>query len=422
MSIKSQHARRINEATLVVGVDIAKRSHVAVAEGPDGVVTKPLAFPNTQEGFRIFESWLRKTSERFRTTSMVIGMEPTGHYWKPFAEWLQQRSYELRFVSPVLTKRAKEMLDGSPLKTDAKDARVIADLLRQGKSRPMGTQEDLYQELRYLADVRHRLMVEKTALLNRLNRLLDLLFPELPSLFKRLDGITIRTLLKTAPTPEKVLELGVDRMTLLLFKASHGKLGRQRAEAIVEAASRSIACQYGVAALRFELELLLPRIEELLVQQTQVDHRMAERIKGIDYASNLQSIPGIGPVTVAIFLGEVGDLRNYRNAKQVLKMAGLNLFERSSGQQHGLRRMTKRGRPELRRILYMAAIRMVVKGMPLRGLHEKMSPTKPTPKVVVAGMRRLVKAMFAMVRDSRSFEQTLFEVRPSHSNVIPMAA
>lgn len=386
MSIKAQHARRINEDTLVVGIDIAKRCHVAVAEGPEGCVSKPINIPNTQEGFRSFEEWLLKTQERFGTRAIVIGMEPTGHYWKPLAEWLSRRGYALRFVSPVLTKRAKEMLDGSPLKTDAKDARVIADLMRQGKSRPISTQEGLYQELRYLAEVRHRLMVERTSLLNRLNRLLDLLFPELPGLFKALDGVAIRTLLKVAPTPSDVLRLGVAGLTELLAKASHGKLGRQRAEEIVTAANASIGCQYGADVLRFELQLLLPRLEEVLIQRGQVDERMATAIAGIDYAAKLLSIPGIGPVTVAVFLGEVGDLRNYRNAKQVLKMAGLNLFERSSGTHKGMRRMTKRGRPELRRILYLAAIRMVVKGMPLKGLYQKMSPNKPTPKVIVAGM------------------------------------
>jgi transposase len=314
------------------------------------------------------------------------------------------------------------MLDGSPLKTDAKDARVIADLMRQGKSRPISTQEGLYQELRYLAEVRHRLMIERTSLLNRLNRLLDLLFPELPGLFKALDGVTIRTLLKVAPTPTEVLELGVEGLTDLLVKASHGKLGRQRAEAIIAAAHTSVGCQYGADVLRFELQLLLPRVEEILAQRDQVDERMTTAIAGIDYASKLLSIPGIGPVTVAVFLGEVGDLRNYRNAKQVLKMAGLNLFERSSGTHKGMRRMTKRGRPELRRILYLAAIRMVVKGMPLKGLYQKMTPNKPTPKVIVAGMRRLVKAMFAMVRDDRPFVQEQFEVRPTMTVGLQLAA
>lgn len=415
MPIKTQHGRRINETTLVVGIDIAKRSHVAVAEGPDGAFTKPLSFHNFLEGFLSFEAWLRKSAERFGTVAIVIGFEPTGHYWKPLAEWLIRRKYELRFVSSVLTKRAKEMLDGSPLKTDAKDARVIADLIRQGKSRPMSTQEGIYQELRYLGEVRHRLTVERTSLLNRLNRLLDLLFPELPSMFRHLDCVTLRTLLKTAPTPDAVLELGVEGLASLLTRASHGKLGRKRAEAIRAAAERSVACRFGSETLLFELRLLMPRIEEVLAQRAQVDTRMEAMVREIDYGAKLLSIPGVGPVTVAVFLGEVGDLRGYRNAKQVLKMAGLNMFERSSGQHQGKRRMSKRGRPELRRILYLAAVRMTVKGMPLRGMYDKMSPSKPTQKVAVAGMRRLVKAMFAMVRDDRAFEQLRFEVRPTMS-------
>lgn len=103
-------------------------------------------------------------------------------------------------------------------------------------------------------------------------------------------------------------------------------------------------------------------------------------------------------------------------------MAGLNLFERSSGTHKGMRRMAKRGRPELRRVLYLAAIRMVVKGMPLKGLNQKMAPNKSTPKVIVAGMRRLVKAMFAMVWDDRPFVQEQFEVRPTMTVGVQLAA
>jgi len=140
---------------------------------------------------------------------------------------------------------------------------------------------------------------------------------------------------------------------------------------------------------------------------------MVTLLQNVDYAPRLLTIPGIGVVTLAIVLGELGNLRNYRNSKQILKMAGLNLFERSSGQRQGTRRITKRGRAELRHILYLAAIRMTAKGRPLHGLRQKLSPTKPAPKVAVAGMRRLLKAMFAIVRDNRPFMQEVFEVRPA---------
>jgi transposase len=422
MASKTLRAYRYNEATLVVGIDIAKNRHVAVAEGPGGVMTKPFAFDNSLQGFLQLIDWLSKATTRLGTASIVIGMEPTGHYWKPLGEWLQEKGYELRFVSPVLTKRAKEMLDGSPLKTDAKDAAVIADLVRQGKSRPLSERQDAYQELRYLAELRRRLVVERGALLNRLHRLLDLLFPELPKLFASLDSASVFALLCAAPTPQAVIALGLRALTELLQQVSRKKLGRERAEAILAAAQVTIGCRHGQRALQMELALLLPRINELGAQRRQVEQQMTVILRSIDYVPRLLSIPGIGVVTVAIVLGELGDLRLYRNARQVLKMAGLNLFEHSSGDHRGQKRITKRGRAQLRQVLYLAAIRMFAPGCPLHGLHQKQSETKPGPKIAVAGMRRLLKAMFAIVRDERSFEQHGFEVRPTMPKRTSLAA
>jgi transposase len=413
MSSRTRRPTRYNDDTLVVGIDIAKDRQVAVAEGPKGITTKPLTFNNDQKGFEQFSSWLIKTMSRFGTTAVVIGMEPTGHYWKPLGEWLQGQGYELRFVSTVLTKRAKDMLDGSPLKTDAKDAAVIADLVRQGKSRPQSPHQEIYQELRYLAELRQRLVIERSALLNRLHRLLDLLFPELPKLFSCLDLTAVFTLLQTAPTPQDVMTLGLDALTNLLQRASRKRLGQDRAQAILDAAFNSIGCRNGQQALQLELTLLLPRIGELTKQRKQVETQMAEALQKIDYAKGLLSIPSIGIVTAAIVLGELGDLRLYSNARQVLKMAGLNLFERSSGHHQGQRHITKRGRTQLRQVLYMATIRLVAPGQPLHELKQKMTPSKPGPKIIVAGMRRLLRTMFAITRDQHAFDPQRFAVRPA---------
>ena len=422
MLSKTRSRKRFNDAVLVVGIDIGKERHVAVADGPGGVVTKPLAVGNTLADFEKLVTWIRQVSSQLGTTEVIIGMEPTGHYWKPLGEWLQRHGFTLRLVSPVLTKRAKDMLDGSPLKSDSKDAAVIAELIRQGYSRPISSQQPVFQELRYLAEMRQRLVRERTALLNRLHRLLDLLFPELVNLFCRLDIPTVLTLLTVAPTPVQVLALGRTELIALLRRSSRGQLGEAKAEAILTAAHSSIACQHGVQALLIDLQMLLPRIEELVRIRKEVEGRMAKALEQVPYAEQLLSIPRLGRVTAAVILGELGDLRLYRNARQVLKMAGLNLYEISSGKHQGDQRITKRGRTQLRHMLYLAALRMFQEGCPLHGLHQKQSPLKPGPKVAVTGMRRLLKAIFAMVRDEQRFNHQQFEVRPTMQATTGLAA
>jgi transposase len=387
--------------------------HVAVADGPEGRISAPLAFANDYKGFVTLTMWITELQQRWKVRHVVIGLEPTGHYWKPLAEWLARRDYALQLVAPRHTYQAKELEDGSPLKSDAKDARVIADLVRQGRGRAWTLQDPVFVDLRHLVEVRKRPTKERTALLHRQTRLLDLMFPELLKLFTKKHGLGLQALLRVAPTPEAVLALGVEGVAEVLKTATRGHLGLARAKAVVEAAVFSVGCRHGRAAYEFDLQGLLPRLAELIKRQERIERELEARLAEVEYAELLLSIPGLGPVTVAVILGELGDLRRYRVARQVLKMAGLNLYEKSSGQHQGQLRIAKRGRSYLRQILFLAAIRMFKQGRPLAGLRQKHGPAKPGAKLVVAGMRRLLRAMFAMVHGGQVFNQALFEVRPT---------
>ncbi len=71
-----------------------------------------------------------------------------------------------------------------------------------------------------------------------------------------------------------------------------------------------------------------------------IDERLSMVLQEIPYAEQLLSTRGIGPVTLAVILGETGDLCRYRKAEEIIKLAGLNLYEISSGLHRGRRRIT----------------------------------------------------------------------------------
>jgi transposase len=127
----------------------------------------------------------------------------------------------------------------------------------------------------------------------------------------------------------------------------------------------------------------------------------------------LLEIRGLGVVTLAVLLGELGDLRNYRHWKQVVKMAGLTLVESSSGKKAGPRHISKRGRPLLRKLLFMAALRMFASGLPLHSLYQRLGKTKAGSQVAVAGMRRLLQTLHSLVKHNQSFSQARFDSQPA---------
>src|SRR5699024_10753073 len=105
---------------------------------------------------------------------------------------------------------------------------------------------------------------------------------------------------------------------------------------------------------RQELHNLLDQYELYQKQLTTLDQEIEELLIDLPGAEEMTAIKGIGPITVATFYAEIGDIRNYTHPQQLVNMAGLSLQEHSSGKYKGQTRITKRGRRRLRRAIYLA--------------------------------------------------------------------
>ena len=132
----------------------------------------------------------------------------------------------------------------------------------------------------------------------------------------------------------------------------------------------------------------------------------------------LRSVKGIGLVTVAVILGETGGLQYYSSAEEVIKLAGLNLYELSSGKHRGKRRITRRGRSLLRAGLYRAAVGMVRRGGSLHDFYQRLRDRgKYGAVALVAVACKLMRLLFALVRDQRYYVADY-----TYSNVISRVA
>ncbi|MFU1794919.1 IS110 family transposase [Paenibacillus azoreducens] len=101
-----------------------------------GSLGAPLEFGNHREGFNLFERWIRDLLKTYKLSSVIVGMEPTGHYWFSLARWLLDQGIEPVLVNPHLVKKNKENRDNTPSKSDHKDALVIADMIKNGYYSP----------------------------------------------------------------------------------------------------------------------------------------------------------------------------------------------------------------------------------------------------------------------------------------------
>ncbi len=122
----------------------------------------------------------------------------------------------------------------------------------------------------------------------------------------------------------------------------------------------------------------------------------------------LQSMPGSGAATAALFLAEV-DVRQYASARQVAAFAGLVPCLRQSGSSvRGRARLSKVGSPRLRRALYFPAVTALRCSPPLRQWAAALHARGKCPmQVIGAAMRNLVHIMYGVLKSGRPFNPAL---------------
>ncbi|MBA3060219.1 MAG: IS110 family transposase [Thermodesulfovibrionales bacterium] len=410
---KTENEHNVNGQEMLVGIDVAKQTHVARILLTDGRESKAFSFHNTREGFESLMSWLMLNKMRFGCSSILAGLESTGHYWEALAFFLDgENDIRLVQVNPKYVKKTKELYDNSPGKTDSKDAGVIAMLIRMGKFQRLVLPKGHFAELRCYSKLREQKVVGLGVQRNILHSLVDPIFPEYGGILKKLESKTSLHILKNFTTPDGILIAGIKKLTFSLRTASHGRHSHACAERLYSAASTTIGVREGIEAAAYAIRSSVAAIENIQKDISVIEKELLRVLQKIPYAGQLLSIPGIGPVSLAIILGEAGDLHRYKKAEELIKLAGLNLFEISSGKHHGQRHITKRGRPLLRKCLFFAALRTVKTGGTFREdylRHTKTNQMHKT-KALVAISRKLLRVLFALVRDGVQYNQKKMEL------------
>lgn len=288
----------------------------------------------------------------------MVGFESTGPYAEPLLHFLRKRNVRLAQVNPFHTKRLKELQGNSPSKTDQKDPKIIADIIELGHALTVIIPEGTVAELRRLTQARERGIQRRSMLMSQVQDLVFLIFPEFMPVMKDIAIKSAQYLLNHYPRPQDVVETGVRLLTQGLKKVSRGNLGKERAEALYQAAEASVGIREGQESIVIEIKEIISAIENI------------ER-----------------------FVKEV---------------------ENHMGKHKGTRRISKRGRPLLRKLLFFASINVVRKGGILHAkcqLHLQKGMQKI--KALVAISRKLLSIIFALVRDHSVYEVNYSKIKYS---------
>ena len=185
-------------------------------------------------------------------------------------------------------------------------------------------------------------------------------------------------------------------------------MGKKRAAKLTTAAEASVGVREGLLAAEKSLMMLIEDYELKMGQLTHLMDLVEQLVYQIPGIDGVLKIKGIGLVTVAGFLAEVGDLDRFDHPKQIQKLAGLNIKENSSGKHKGKTTITKRGRRRLRAVLYRGMMPMVAKNPEFRELHHHYTTRASNPlkkkQSLILLCCKLIRVIFALMKNQVAYD------------------
>ncbi len=185
-------------------------------------------------------------------------------------------------------------------------------------------------------------------------------------------------ILKVAPLPKDVIELGADGINQIWRDEKLRPVGIKRAKTLLQVAEDSVGCEGGIGAKQ-ELKFLLEDFEMKTLQYEQTMEIIEKLLEEIPHTEKLLAIKGVGVTSVAGFIAEVGDIGRFQSTKQIQKLAGLALKENSSGKHKSETTISKRGRSRLRAVLFQAVMPLIGKNTEFKSIHEYYTTRDKNP-------------------------------------------
>ena len=384
---------------IAVGIDIAKRTHEACFMGDDGrQIGTSHRFHNTRQGVRALLEDLQRLPG-----PATIGLEATGHYWLAVHDELVGAGYTVQVLNPLQT-HAYRKTTIRKLKSDRKDAWLIADVVRIGRGRAAYVPDETILQLRELTRFRWALVDQIGDAKRRILTILDRVFPEYETLFSDVFIKSSRALLERATTAAEFADADLEELTLVLKQKSRGRFGADKAEALQAAARDSLGITRLGSVAGFELRALLEQITFLEQQVASVEQQIESRLAQRE--QHVTDIKGISPVLAASLIAEIGDIHRFRRFESLVAYTGIDPSVFASGEYNATEtHMSKRGSPHLRRALWLAATTASQSNPDLAEyLRRRIAEGKPWGTAMGAVARKLLSRIYVILKQNRPYE------------------
>jgi len=386
---------------LWAGVDVGREHHWVCVVNAAGTVVLSRKLVNDEQAIR---ELIAEVDGLGPQVSWTVDLTMT--YATLLLTVLADVGKSVRYLAGRAVWQASTVYRGGEAKTDAKDARVIADQSRmRGEDLPvLHPDDDLVTELRMLTAHRADLVADRTRTINRLRQQLIAVCPALERVAELSSDRGWAVLLSRYQRPKAIRQSGISRLTKVLADAGVRNASTIAAAAVSAAKAQTVKLPGEDVAATLVAELAQGVIAlDDRIKTTDAD--IEGRFRRHPLAEVITSMPGIGFRLGAEFLAAVGDPALIGSADQLAAWAGLAPVPRDSGTRTGNLRTPKRYNRRLRRVMYMSALTSIRCDANSRAYYQRKRDQgkRPIPATICLARRR-TNVLYALIRDNRTWQ------------------
>lgn len=391
-----------------IGIDIGKDSHTfAICDKETGeIIKEPTNFTNNKEGFEQFLDSFKS----YPKDSVFIGMEDTGHYHFVLLKFLLGKEFKVGLINPRITDLTRRA-SGSITKNDDIDSIGICDILatpkRNKKYRVTTITNFSLYEQKCLTRHHHDLKEEINVYKNRLEKCIDLTFPEFNKLFKSKYGTVYMNILKTFGSASSIASADIRNIRKCFEIEGKGNRISLTAEDLKTAAKESVGFSFPSDEL--QIRHLVEQIELIESQIKEIDKKIEEF--SISNNSPILSIPGISHFSGTSILAEFGNLHNYDKVSRIIKFAGVAPYEYKSSKYEAKNLpIAKKGSKYLRKTLYQVITPVIRNNKVFKDFYTlKRSQGKTHRCALGHCVRKLLRLIYHLETTDQQFNPELLK-------------
>jgi transposase len=385
-----------------LGIDVSKGySDFVLINKQLNVLEKTIQLDDTTQGHGHLKQWLAQCVITHGLTQVYAGLESSGGFENNWYAMLIDAGRDLPIkvcrLNPLVVSKSGQASSTRPV-TDAISAEHIAGYLVRYADQVSYQQADTtYRSFRSFHNHIELLTRQKSQLINEVKQLLYSCLPELQRYCKKSIPRWVLELLIKYPSAARLSRAKAQTV------AKIRGITKDKAQRLIQQASQSIASR-GDALDEYTVANMARDILNKKQRVDQYKAALVQRCQGPE-VEVLQSIKGIGAYSAACIMIQIEDIARFSSPKRLAAYFGLHPTIKQSGDKQAVSRMSKQGRAQIRKTLFMCANSAVLHDPHMKAIyHRHRAKGKKHKQALGVIMHKMLRIVWGVLTSQKPYD------------------